>query len=1329
MTQKKVSATIHVTAVIDGQDGQPGAEGNGIQSVARTYAVSSQATTASDTTPPSDVTAWAAASPATTEAKPYLWAKEVVTYTKAASTTKYYMIGARGQNGIDAQDIEWAYIRTKTNTAPVIAADSSYTDSKGKTYTADDHLPHVTGNSNIESNNSGVSGKTYECTDDPKGVEDEWPYEWEIKREKGTADANGHRAWTAYSGTMTLHNNLAASLLSIDIDNDNDQFGVDADGKVLAQQARSTVVSMAYGTEPQAFTAAPTASLRYDDGTPVLTSVATAAVSDVSPSDAANTQYRATVTIKATDNNTPVFGASGKNGLYVDITGSCAKGGPKIIRFSLAKVMGGASGDNPVIWQLNPSKKSFVFGRDTNNNLTPDSVASNIYVTRTEGNSTTEHTDTSGLTNPPTFSWGFDNSSTAQASGQTIGTAISISNSDAASHSSVWVQLSTGDRETLPILKDGAKGDEGPSGTEYQRRYLSNNSGETPETPYGDNPSQWSTVPTAVSTSNRYRWMTERSRDNGDAAWGDWSTPVIDTYLAEDGRSINVKGTALTHISGNTQPSSVSGSTGDNLLNDSSANDNALLVRVSDWWLAGSVSDGDGYITKDDGHLWIKSTSTEAGSRWTDCGQVKGEKGDSPVILTLRCSAAVVSFKETSQGVTYLPETYSLTLERTEGETTTILNEPPSGYSLKYKEDDGAWYGNQPLGVLTAGSELRNGDVSVIDYGLFKGDILQQHVTVTAEWPEKGDKGDDAVVYSLQCSPAAVNFRSDAVGEFSGNYTVLCKVMKTVGNNTTEVVASSGTYDGMYLKCRKLNTSGNYTSWDAASSATLTPSDALTNNYVAVEFALSANSGMTAIKARASVPIMCDGHRGAPGEPGGAGATGRMFRPRGTYNGSATYVRDNDFVDLVFFDDGVYNNANGARGHYYYISDGYSSNVSGSTHYAPSPTDGNGNTYPYSGGVWSIASDFGVVITQAIFAEYAKMGSAIITGDWMLSQHGTADGVFYNSYDFLTAFMVGSNQKTSIHPYTLFNGNSPTGGLVSVSTHNTTISRSETSHNIITARSLKSGLCYKITCRVPDGYTFSGVPVQIQIDKASTYDPITLLTVSEEETVYTTYVMVPANTTYRLRLVRSSTASQNDTISTVIEQVTFGPQYAVDLLTGLTYMVDAYVKGDVIRPVLTMTQDNSAQYVIYDSAAPATGGNLFFVDLPRAFRTVQITMIQDGNGNLPPGGVVYILLPEVMPQDVGVEMTVLNATRTGSGALTMYVRSGDSNPKAGGYGSPNRWLLNGIFYGNINAYPVANGGDLRVIELAPQDELRLRAVQLGSRGWIALGQPYNICEE
>jgi hypothetical protein len=583
---------------------------------------------------------------------------------------------------------------------------------------------------------------------------------------------------------------------------------------------------MAYGTEPQAFTAAPTASLRYDDGTTVDTSVATAAVSDVSPSDAAKTKYRVTVTVMATGTNTPVFGTSGKNGLYVDISGTCSRG-TKSVRFSLAKVMGGASGQNPVIWQLNPSKKSFVFGRDASNNLTPASVASSIYVTRTVGNTTTEHTGTSGLTNPPTFSWGFDSSSTAQASGQAIGTAISISNTQAASHSSVWVKLSTGDRETLPILKDGAKGD----------------------------------------------------------------------------------------------------------------------------------------------------------------------------ILSLRCSAAVVSFKEDSQGVvTGTPTTYNLSLVRTVGETMTVLNAVPTGYSLKFKESaDGEWSDGQPLGTLDSSSELLDGQISELSYGLFKGSTLLQSVKVVSEWPEKGDngdKGDDAVVYSLQCSPAAVNFRSNAVGEFSGSYTVGCKVMKTVGNNTTEVAASSGTYDGMYLRYRKLNTSGNYTSWNAASSATLTPSDALTNHYVAVEFALSANSGMTAVKARVSVPVMCDGHRGAQGEQG---ATGKMFYPMGEWNAQTTYSRTGDLVPLVFLPDpGHYNEKIEAEGNYFYLYDDTSTGT------RPSVND--------QTGPWRLCNDFGVVITQGLFAEYAKLGKGIFCGDFLFSMNGYigdveyADGANYGSLPAYTRF-------------------------------------------------------------------------------------------------------------------------------------------------------------------------------------------------------------------------------------------------------------------------------------------------------------------------------------
>ena len=246
------------------------------------------------------------------------------------------------------------------------------------------------------------------------------------------------------------------SALIIDIDNDNDQFCVDADGKVLVQQTRSTVVSMLYGTQKQAFTSAPTATMKYDDGTSVASSVAEVAVAVVQNTD--NKEYRVTVTIKATGANTPVFTATGKNGLYVDIEGTCAKGGPKSIRFSLEKVMSGEAGVSPIIYQLAPTQKGFSFGRDSSNNLTPSSRSSQVNVAKTEGNTTTILTTAqTGIT----YKWGWDESTTAQATGQAIGTSISVSNTDAASHNQVWVELSTGDRETLPITKDGPKGDTG----------------------------------------------------------------------------------------------------------------------------------------------------------------------------------------------------------------------------------------------------------------------------------------------------------------------------------------------------------------------------------------------------------------------------------------------------------------------------------------------------------------------------------------------------------------------------------------------------------------------------------------------------------------------------------------------------------------------------------------------------------------------------------------------------------------------------------------------------------------------------------------------------
>lgn len=109
-----------------------------------------------------------------------------------------------GERGMDGDGVEYAFIRSKSSTPPVISSDSSYTDSNGKTYISDEHLPRVSADTNIESDNSGSSSKPYECTDDPKGTTSTWQYEWVIKRHMSLNSDGKTRSWNYYSGSMSL---------------------------------------------------------------------------------------------------------------------------------------------------------------------------------------------------------------------------------------------------------------------------------------------------------------------------------------------------------------------------------------------------------------------------------------------------------------------------------------------------------------------------------------------------------------------------------------------------------------------------------------------------------------------------------------------------------------------------------------------------------------------------------------------------------------------------------------------------------------------------------------------------------------------------------------------------------------------------------------------------------------------------------------------------------------------------------------------------------------------------------------------------------------------
>ena len=231
-----------------------GAQGNGIVSITKRYAISNVGTVANDTTEPAHQGSWSAGSPAVTDSYPYLWVKETTVYTDSTkNTTKYYCVGKKGDAGIDGAGSEWVFIRTKTEVAPEIcdSEDPSGEDSNGHTYEHDDYLPmvHVT-SGEVEANGiaergAGTfgdgNGEYGECTDDQKGVTETWPFEWIAKRSNVL---NGKsRRWESYdtataanSHKMSLHARYSkdgADGVTYEIIPSVSSIRADADGNIL----------------------------------------------------------------------------------------------------------------------------------------------------------------------------------------------------------------------------------------------------------------------------------------------------------------------------------------------------------------------------------------------------------------------------------------------------------------------------------------------------------------------------------------------------------------------------------------------------------------------------------------------------------------------------------------------------------------------------------------------------------------------------------------------------------------------------------------------------------------------------------------------------------------------------------------------------------------------------------------------------------------------------------------------------------------------------------------------------------------------------------------
>lgn len=988
---------------------EDGEDGNGIVSITRTFARSNVGTTASETTEPAHDGNWTASSPAVNEQYPYLWAKEVVVFTDMTkNTTKYYCIGARGDNGIDAQDVEWVYIRTKTNIAPVIFDDENYTDSHnpGRDYTQDDHLPKVapgTGGSvnDIESNNSGDVSKLYECTDDPKGVDDTWQFEWEIKRSKGAADnITRKRSWNPYSGSMTLHNNFAASAFIIDLDNDNDQFGADSESKVQATQERSTKVTLYDGATPQPLKTdgGLSVSLTYDDGTSVPTSVATYTV----------TPSTGEVKVKILKNTNTEFSHDAIKAL---ITATDTNNRSKSAVFTIRKILSGQPGLSPVIYQLNPTNKDFVFNRDASNNLIPPSRLTTVNAIRTEGDSR-RNASTSG--DGVTYSWGFDNEAATQAhSGRSLGTSIEVSNTEANAHYQVWVELSTGDRETLPIVKDGAKGNDAHEVNPNILLRTIFDKGIDPVKEAWDADWDYVAVDTAsstitdgrksirisaygLSTNKDFRqnvysrlkpntWYTLSFYSYSDYPWYTYIWPGTDSYACIDTSLWFVDGVRITEnvpINGSVNwPADWSGKRHTVTFKTSSSfptNNIYIIFRA----MAGGqvcicmpkLEVGDtatAYMPNEDDlkssgvqYITVKGACKVGNSNPND-GQITICNGkDAPVTLTQDNMSPDSSSDNRRRGLALV------TVDR---------------YQMKVTNNDvKQFYDTCVSDRCTALANYINNYIGTNKFiCLFSYDAIGWNDALINALKACGSSGIEHTETARR--PFAFigykgleqGYAMQLFGDVESNSTADVTAYIADGAMSTSKDGQNAPYDiAWYARytTRDANsqtgapTGDSDTGWQSTA-----PAPTYSYPYIWQKIQHYNSSG----QADGSPSYTClTGADGPEGQPGQRGLTGRMYYIAGKWNETTQYSRTTDLCPVVYYKVG----SGSSMIEWWYLT-----------------ADNSTGDQPYDGSSkWAKVENFGVVLTEAIFVkEFAQFGACIITGDWLISIHGKLNNQSY----------------------------------------------------------------------------------------------------------------------------------------------------------------------------------------------------------------------------------------------------------------------------------------------------------------------------------------------
>lgn len=750
------------------------------------------------------------------------------------------------------------------------------------------------------------------------------------------------------------------SALIIDLDNEQDAFGTKADGKIAASVSRETTASMFYGITPLSATYSTTKT--YEDGTTCGSEVSV---------DVNSETGKITVTMGSTSH---VYNKT----IFIDITGTASgyTDKPKTARFTIQPQAAGTDGLTPVIYQLMPSPSSLSFARNADGTL---NMANNVitgYVKKIVDEETTILSSLSGYR----IYYGYGNPATP-SNFISVGGTITVSASNAASYASLVLELwkmngSTKekrlDRETIPINKEGQKGQQGDPG----------------DTPFIiDIDNEMTSIP--ISTDGKVE--SQITLDFHLAAYYGSTNVINDCTVslvgtAPTGFNVDVvtdKTTPRIVIAANTQPAEItelrfqvvhndygtrqtvfsiaavkSGGKGQDAVmyellpsdtavtigrdNNGDLNQTTATLKCGYTKRIGNQtpstnsdvsSSFDGYNiyfrrkSRSNGtwssfylysyyksyYLTDFSVTTYSDIQFIICtntsytvtesnvtglidretvpivldGQ-KGKQGDNAFVLDIDNEMAAIPVNE--QGKTTGALALDFGLNAFYG-TTSVLNDctvtvdgsAPNGFTVDLTDKF-----NPSISIA---ANIQPAEVTDIVLKAVHATYGTRYATFTVCAVKSGGRGEDAEIYQLKPSHTALQFARNSSGDLTGSYTLTCQIQKTVGSTTSNHDSLSGYYI--------------YYGWDgAASPSTSLPttgrsvgtSEAASHTSVVLELWRGQRSASGSVRLdRETIPILKDGTKGGPGDPGN-GINGIYFYRMFTQSFEAPAENDSGWI-------------------------------------------------------------------------------------------------------------------------------------------------------------------------------------------------------------------------------------------------------------------------------------------------------------------------------------------------------------------------------------------------------------------------------------------------